>query len=150
MSRSTRGNSKTKKQQFNRYHGVHEKTFKKIKEILEKSNAKKMKLGGRPSKLTIEQKLLMTLQYWRQYRTYFEIGHDFGISESVAYKNIKWTEDVLVKSKAFSLPNAQKVMKDENLDVVAIDVTETRIERPQKKQKKFIRGRRNIIQLKRK
>jgi hypothetical protein len=105
-----------------------------------------MKLGGRPSKLTIEQKLKMTLQYWRQYRTYFEIGLDFGISESVAYKNIIWVEDTLIKSGEFNLPTREEVMKEKN--PILIDVTETKIERPKKKQKKFIRVRKSNTRLK--
>ena len=79
-------NKKSAKQKINRYHGIHQKTFDIMIKILEKAEIKKKKLGGR--KLTIKEKLCMTLQYWRQGRTYFEIGHDFGLSESVAYKNI--------------------------------------------------------------
>ncbi len=41
-----------------------------------------------------------------------QIGLDFGLSESVAYKNIIWVEDVLIKSGAFSLPTRQEVMKE--------------------------------------
>jgi hypothetical protein len=135
-----------KKENFQRLYGIPEKTFKYMIKILEKEDIKKMKLGGRPSKLTIEQKLKMTLQYWRQYRTYFEIGLDFGISESVAYKNIIWVEDTLIKSGEFNLPTREEVMKEEN--PILIDVTETKIERPKKKQKKFIRVRKSNTRLK--
>lgn len=61
-----------KKENFQRLYGIPEKVFKLMVNILEDADIKKKKLGGRPSKLTIEQKLQMTLQYWRQYRTYFE------------------------------------------------------------------------------
>jgi hypothetical protein len=135
-----------KKENFQRLYGIPEKTFKYMIKILEKEDIKKMKLGGRPSKLTIEQKLKMTLQYWRQYRTYFEIGLDFGISESVAYKNIIWVEDTLIKSGEFNLPTREEVMKEKN--PILIDVTETKIERPKKKQKKFIRVRKSNTRLK--
>jgi hypothetical protein len=37
--------------------------------------------------------LLMMLEYWREYRTYFHIGQAYGLSESAAYRNIKWCED---------------------------------------------------------
>jgi hypothetical protein len=35
----------------------------------------------------IEDQLLMMLEYWREYRTYFDIGQARGISESAAYRN---------------------------------------------------------------
>jgi hypothetical protein len=48
----------------------------------------------------------MMLGYWREYRTYFHIGQAYGLSESAAYRNIKWCENTLAKSKAFRLPAA--------------------------------------------
>jgi hypothetical protein len=39
----------------------------------------------------------MMLEYWREYRTYFHIGQARGISESAAYRNIKWRENTLGK-----------------------------------------------------
>ncbi len=56
-----------KKSDFQRLYGIPEKAFKLMVKILEKAELEKKKLGGRPSRLTIEQKLKMTLQYWRQY-----------------------------------------------------------------------------------
>jgi hypothetical protein len=29
---------------------------------------------GKPSKLSLEARILMTLDYWREYRTYFHLG----------------------------------------------------------------------------
>ncbi|KJV52299.1 DDE superendonuclease family protein [Orientia tsutsugamushi str. Gilliam] len=34
----------------------------------------------------------MALEYLREYRTYFHIGQNYGISESSAYKAVKWVE----------------------------------------------------------
>ena len=45
----------------------------------------------------MEDRVLMTLEYMREYRTYFHIGASYGISESSAYRNIKWIEDILIK-----------------------------------------------------
>ncbi|WP_425288852.1 transposase family protein [Spiroplasma endosymbiont of Asaphidion curtum] len=42
----------------------------KMVEILKKAEAKQKQIGGRPNKLSIEQKLLMTLEYWKEYSTY--------------------------------------------------------------------------------
>ena len=57
---------------------------------------------------------------------------------------------MLVKSGKFNLPSRQEVMQDKNLDTAVIDVTEVRIERLKKGQKKFTQARRNVIQLKHK
>jgi Helix-turn-helix of DDE superfamily endonuclease len=51
----------------------------------------------------------MMLEYWREYRTYFHIGQAYGLSESAAYRNIKWCENTLAKSKAFRLPGRKAV-----------------------------------------
>ena len=37
---------------------------------------------GRPPKLSRADQLLMTLMYWREYRTEFHIAQSYGISES--------------------------------------------------------------------
>ena len=59
-------------------------------DILREADAKKKAKGGRKSKLSIEGQLLMALEYIRQYRTYFHIATNYGISKSVAYKIIRW------------------------------------------------------------
>lgn len=133
------------KNQFKRLLGIDKKTFKYMVKILEEADIKKKKLGGRPSKLSIEQKLLLTLQYWREYRTYFAIGQDFKISESYCYKTVIWVEDTLVKSRAFALPNAKEVMKEK---ILVIDATESKIERPKRGQKKFTLAKRSSTRLK--
>ena len=51
-------------------------------EILREADAKKKAKGGRKSKLSIEDQLLMALEYIREYRTYFHIATNYGISES--------------------------------------------------------------------
>ena len=39
----------------------------------------------------------MVLEYIREYRTYFHISQSYGVSESSAYKTVKWVEDTLIK-----------------------------------------------------
>ena len=43
-------------------------------------NQEKKKLGRKP-KLIVEDQILMTLQYLREYRTYYHIGKDWKMSE---------------------------------------------------------------------
>lgn len=39
---------------------------------------------GKPNKLTTENQVLMTLEYLREYRTYFHIAQSWGVNESTA------------------------------------------------------------------
>lgn len=121
-----------KEEKFRRLTGVKKKTYEKMLEILKKADKDKRAHGGRPNKLSIEDMTLMTLEYWRENRTYFHTGQSYGISESSAYKNIRWVEDTLIKSKAFSLPGKKELKKDSNYELILIDATETPIERPKK------------------
>jgi len=71
-------------EQFSRLRGVKRSTFDKMVSIVrEKHEEKKMK-GGRKNKLSVESMLLMSLEYLREYRTYFHISQSYGISESNA------------------------------------------------------------------
>ena len=50
---------------------------------------------GRPPKLSRADQLLMTLMYWRKYRTEFHIEVSYGISESAVSRTI---ENALIES----------------------------------------------------
>ncbi|KJV70651.1 IS5 family transposase ISOt6 [Orientia tsutsugamushi] len=86
-----------KDEKFRRLTGVRKGTFSKIVDILRKADGIKKSKGGRKNKLNLDEQLLMALEYLREYRTYFHIGQNYGISESLAYKAVKLVEDILVK-----------------------------------------------------
>ena len=122
---------KLKGEAFRRLTGVQRSTFEEMAASLFAAKCKQKAAGGKPNTLSIEDQLLMMLEYWREYRTYFHIGQAYGISESAAYRNIKWCENTLAKS--FRLPGRKAVAaSDREFDVVLIDATETPIERPKK------------------
>lgn len=101
--------------------------------ILEEADKEKKTKGGRRNKLSIENQLLMALEYIREYRTYFHVSQSYGISESSCYKGIKWIEDTLIKHPDFALPGRKALLKsDMEYEVVLIDATEMPIERPKK------------------
>ena len=109
---------------------------------MKKIGEKKAK-RGRKSKLCIEDRLLMALEYLREYRTYFHIGRSYGMSESTTYKIIKWIEDTLLKHSDFKLPGRKELLKsDMEYEVLVIDATETPVERPKKSKNDFIQERR--------
>lgn len=138
---------KLTEKQFLRLTGVKREVFNEMLYIVKEAHARKKARGGRPNKLSIEDTLLMTLEYLREYRTYFHIGNTYGISESYAYKLIKWVETVLIKSGKFSLPGKKELLKDESeYEVILIDATETPIERPKKSKKIGTLERKNATQ----
>ena len=129
-----------KEKEFRRLTGIKRKTFEKILEILKKADKAKRVKGGRKSKLSMEDMTLMTLEYWRENLTYFHTGQSYGISESSAYKNIRWIEDTLIKSGEFSLPGKKALKQDNtNYELILIDATETPIERPKKTELKIVK-----------
>ena len=127
---------------FRRLTGIKRTTFELMISILSEADAALKAEGGKPNKLVIEDRLLMTLEYLREYRTYFHISRSYGISESACYRNIRWVEDTLIKDGKFSLPGRKALLKsDVENEVVLIDATESPIERPNN----FIQAKRKNI-----
>jgi hypothetical protein len=119
-----------KDEDFRRLVGIKRITFNKMLEILIEAYKIKKAKGGRKNKTTIETMLLMTLEYWREYRTYFSIGVRYGLSEGYSYKVIKWVEDVLNDRPEFKLPKIEKLKE---IETIIVDGTEVQIQRPKKK-----------------
>ena len=125
--------SSKKAEDFRRLTGVKRSTFDKMIEILSVAEDERRKLGGRPAKVSLEDGLLMALEYLREYRTYFHIAGSYGLSESQCYRHICWIENTLIKSGAFSLPGKKALVKsDVEYEVVLVDATENPIQRPKK------------------
>lgn len=134
---------------FKRNFGVKPQTFlSMLKEVKkgEKKNKRKgknKKKAGRKRTLSHEDEILMTLTYWREYRTQFHLGIDYGISETVVCRTIKKIEDILGKHKKFQLPRNKK-RKNTKIayEVILIDATESPIERPKKNRNPIIQEKR--------
>jgi Helix-turn-helix of DDE superfamily endonuclease len=88
--------------EFKRLCGVTPATFEQMVKVVaaEKVLAKK---SGRPSKLSIEDQVLMTLEYWREYRTQFHIGVSWGLDETNVLRNVRKVENILIKSGLFNM-----------------------------------------------
>ena len=120
-------------EEFRRLTGVKRGTFEQMVGLLKSAHLLKKASGGRPNKVSVEVMLLMALEYLREYRTYFHVASSYGISESYAYKIIRWVEDTLIKSELFHLPGRKALLKsDMEYEVVLVDATESPIERPKK------------------
>jgi hypothetical protein len=135
-----------KPEDFRRLNGVKRTTFERMVEILSAAEHELKNLGGKPNKLSIEDRLLMTLEYLREYRTYFHISRSYGISESACYRNIRWVENTLIKDGTFSLPGRKELLKsDTAYEVILVDATESPIQRPKKNRNIIIQERKKGI-----
>ena len=135
-------NSNSPEAVFKRLYGVKPNTFDKMKGMLQKEYNKLHKAGGSPPKLTVQDKLIVTLKYYREYRTMESIGADYGVSKSTICESIQWVENVLAKEKAFRLPD-KKVLKKASaiIEYTVVDVTESPIQRLKKGQKEYYSGK---------
>lgn len=132
---------------FRRLTGVKRTTFAKMVEIVEQELPGNKSGKGRPNRLPVQDMILMTLEYLREYRTYFHISTNYGISESNCYKKIRFVEDALIKSGEFSLPGRKALLKsDMEYEIILIDATESSIERPKKNKKGTTQAKRNGTQ----
>ena len=140
--------NKLKDAQFRRKTGVKRNTFNKMVEIVREAEENRKKILGRPLKLSYEDQVLMTLEYLREYRTYFSLGQIYELSEANCYKICKKVEDILIKAKEFRLPSRKDVYEDPNIEVVVVDAVESSIERPQKNKENTTLERKRSIPLK--
>ena len=119
--------------QFKRYTGISWSTFDLMTEQLKMLVPAK----GRPSKLSVEDQILLCLSYWREYRTLFHVATSYGVSEPTASRIVRHVEDCLIKSNLLNLP--KNLPEGEGIDwnVVTVDATETPIQRPKKTEEKL-------------
>ena len=135
------------KPNFKRLTGVELKTFKwmtlEVKRHQIRKNIKKGNARSRPFKLSIEDQILMTLMYYREYRTQFHIGVTYGLHESNVGKTIRRIENILKKCKKFALPGKEKLSgTNHQFEVILVDATESPIERPKKNSTYITQGKR--------
>ena len=132
--------------------GVTKEVFVKMYELLvdEYKEIHKTK-GGNPGGTPIGLKLVIALEYWREYRGMRQMAFDYEMPVSTLCDCILWVENILSKSPEFQIMELKEKFKHrENLDcpirIVLIDVEEQPIERPTVNQKKHYSGKKNDIQ----
>jgi len=133
--------------QFKRLFGVKKDTFHQMLLILQKAFDELRKRGGKePTTLKLEDKLLLTLQYWREYRTMEHLAYEYDTVKSYIHKSMNWVEEILIRDGTFRLPGKNSLIADENRpQTIAIDVTESPIERPKKNSETTIPARKSGI-----
>jgi hypothetical protein len=95
-----------------------------------KSNA------GRKSQLSVLDKLVITMQYWREYRTYRHIAFDYDVGKSTIGEAIIWVEDTIIASGLCNLKSTRELRENTaGIKIAIVDVTEQEIERPKRGKK---------------
>ena len=118
--------------EFKRLCGVSRETFGKMVEVLRPHLERQGKRGGQ-NKLSVEDQLLVALEYWREYRSQFHIATSWGLHETTVGRIIRKVEDILVKCGQFRLPSQRQLYKPGwEWKVLMVDVGEVEIERPKK------------------
>jgi hypothetical protein len=106
---------------------------------------------GRLPKLKRADQLLMTLMYWREYRTQFHIAGSDGVSEATVCRTIKKIENALLRAGEFRLPGKKALQpSDTVIEIVLIDASEQPIERPKKSKSDPTAAKRSAIHKKHK
>lgn len=132
-------------EKFKRRTVVSKTVFQQMLSVLDHHEKAKKKKGP-PSRFSLEDQLFITLEYWREYRTYFHIAGSWNTHESTVSRIVKRVENLLIVSRKFHLPGKKSLLKDENdLEALVVDATETPVERPQKSKSVVIAARRKAI-----
>lgn len=128
---------------FRRYCGVSLQVFSRLANMLRPHLPQPGQRGGQPS-FSIEDQLLITLEYWREYRTYFHMAQSWDTCESTIYRIVQRVEAALSAIDDCHLPGKKRLEQlQSGLELVVVDVMETPIERPQKNNGLTIAARRN-------
>lgn len=116
--------------EFKRLCGVSRQTFSEMVEVLRPQLDRSGKRGGQ-AKLSVEDQLLVTMEYWREYRTQFHMGVSWGVNETTVGRIIRKVEDILVKCGKFRLPSQRQLYQQgREWQIMVVDAGEVEIERP--------------------
>lgn len=117
---------------FKRHTGVYPEVFYEMHSALLEWEAAKKK-PGRPPVLALNVQLVVTLEFWREYRTSFHLGQEWGVYETTAQRTLERVEDALLGSGKFSLPGKRALKSEKQVwNAVLVDVSEVACEQPKK------------------
>lgn len=125
--------AKLRENEYQELFGVRKPTFETMLAILNRAYEEMHIQGGRPSRLSVLDKLVVMLGYYHDYRTMQNMAFDYDVSKSRISDAVKWVEETLVKDGTFALPSKRELLKSNTEVVIAIvDATECETERPKK------------------
>jgi hypothetical protein len=128
---------------FKRMTGISKKNFEfilqRVNEFLRNEKLDQpMKKRGIQSRISVEDKILLTLFYLRHYPTFSVLSGTFKICESYAQKIYQRFSGIIIK--VLKLPDRRRLL-DPDLDLIIVDVSEQPVERPVKGQRDYYSGK---------
>lgn len=122
---------------------MYPETFAEMEAVLAQREGRKKK-SGRPAALSVAEQLLLTLEFWREYRTFAHLGDDWGVHEATVHRTVERVEETLMASQQFQLPR-KRVLREATTvySIVAVDASEVPCERPKKTSGAGIAGRKS-------
>ena len=124
---------------FKRLTGVSKKVFEIMVSSTQDNFAKRPTKRGKVSKFSIEDQVLIFLEYYKENRTFFHIGATYSVNESNIYRIVTKIENCLMKDEKFSLEGKNALKNSKNspsINAIIIDATEIQIQRPKKRNSK--------------
>jgi hypothetical protein len=131
--------------------GVTKEVFYMMLNVLEAEYKIVHRKGGNPNGISVGLRLVIALEYWREYRSMRHMAFDYGLSVSTICESICWVEDTLSKAEKFKILELKEKFRqheeaDSPIRVVIIDVEEQSIERPVENQGVHYSGKKNGTQ----
>ena len=129
--------------------GVTKSTFEEMLKVLTAKYNEIHKKGGNKG-VPVGLKLVIALEYWREYRGMRQMGFDYDMPSSTICDCILWVENILSKSDKFQLTDLKERFKpkesEDDIEIILIDVEEQPIERPKYNQRESYSGKKNSTQ----
>ena len=104
---------KLKDTEFNRLWGIKRETCLEICQVV--PAVENRKRSGRKSELSVAEKVLLTVRFWREYRRKFHIGQDWGIDESKVSRLVRKIKDILITCGKFSRLGKSRLLEENAL-----------------------------------
>ena len=91
--------------------GTTKPVFRTMLEILQADFDKLHESGGAPPDLSVGDKLLITLKYFREYVTMESLANEYNCSKSSIHRSVRWVETTLAADGRFQLPGKEALKK---------------------------------------
>jgi len=136
--------AKLKDKEFKMITGVTREVFEKMLNVLKEQYARDH-MGGGARGISVELRLTLALEYWREYRSVRHMAVAHELPKSTINDAILWVEERLIEREEFKLKELKERFKPEEseIKIVMIDVSEQPIERPKYGQETSYSGKKN-------
>ena len=81
---------KLKEENYQKIFGIKKNTFDKMLKLLNEAYRIEHLKGGHPPKLSVLDRLVIMLSYYRDYRTMENIAFEYGVAKSTICECVKW------------------------------------------------------------